>query len=41
MGVDHSCSREEVQRMLYLSERGLQPTAPAAMAHASRKNLLR
>jgi len=33
MGYDRTYSREEIHQMLYLSERRLRPTAPAASAH--------
>ncbi len=33
MGYDRTYSREEIHQMLYLSERRLRPTAPAAKAH--------
>ncbi|MCB1956120.1 MAG: hypothetical protein KDG55_10605 [Rhodocyclaceae bacterium] len=33
MGYDRQYTREEIHQMLYLSERRLRPTAPAARAH--------
>jgi hypothetical protein len=34
MGYDRTYSREEIHQMLYLSERRLRPSSPAAKAHA-------
>jgi hypothetical protein len=34
MGYDRTYSREEIHQMLYLSERRLRPTVPAAKAHS-------